>query len=50
MRHLSYLLTLPAGAPDTNTPPVLVDIEHGYQESTDSPIPFFHLLERLKRP
>ncbi|KAJ4370938.1 hypothetical protein N0V86_008632 [Didymella sp. IMI 355093] len=27
---------------------VLADIEHGYAESTDSPVPFFHLLERLK--
>jgi putative hydrolase of HD superfamily len=27
---------------------VLADIEHGYTENTDSPVPFFHLLERLK--
>ncbi|KAF3041800.1 hypothetical protein E8E11_005348 [Didymella keratinophila] len=27
---------------------VLKDIQHGYAESTSSPVPFFHLLERLK--
>jgi putative hydrolase of HD superfamily len=27
---------------------VLQDIQHGYAESTSSPVPFFHLLERLK--
>ena len=44
---------LPAHAPPParhtlTRPLVLADIEHGYQESTDSPLPFFHLLERLK--
>lgn len=29
-------------------PPVLAEITTRYPESTDSPLPFFHLLERLK--
>ena len=38
-----------APAPPLLTPsPVLAEVEHGYAESTDSPVPFFHLLERLK--
>lgn len=34
--------------PHILTPPVLSSIPHGYTESTTSPVPFFHLLERLK--
>jgi putative hydrolase of HD superfamily len=47
MRHLSYPLT--PHIINTNTlATVLADESLHYAENTDSPVPFFHLLERLK--
>jgi putative hydrolase of HD superfamily len=48
MRHFS-LHSLPPRNPPTNlTSPVLAELSTTYAESSSSPVPFFHLLERLK--
>lgn len=48
MRHLLSHLVTSLQFYITNTPIVLETLPHRYAESTSSPVPFFHLLERLK--
>ena len=48
MRHLSYSSSQITACSTNIRPTVLADIVPRYAENTDSPVPFFHLLERLK--
>jgi putative hydrolase of HD superfamily len=47
MRHLSYPLA-PSNPVTDSVATVLVEQSLNYPDNTDSPVPFFHLLERLK--